>query len=81
LKHHLRATIEEAAAIVRALPHQRLTERIQPQGYDVSGLEAIYQVVQHLSGHTFQIMLLTKLYTASDLGFFAHLNRPTEPRV
>jgi hypothetical protein len=76
LKHHIRATIEEAAAIVRGLPHERLTERVRPQGYDVSVLEAIYQAVQHLSGHAFQIMLLTKFHTGRDLGFFAHLNRP-----
>jgi hypothetical protein len=71
LKRHIRATIEEAAAIVRAVQPERLTERIQPQGYDVSVLEAIYQVVQHLSGHAFQIMLLTKFHTGNDLAFFA----------
>lgn len=76
LKRQIRATIEEATAIVRNVPHERLTERIQPQGHDVSVLEAIYQTVQHLSGHAFQIMLLTKLHTGRDLGFFAHLNRP-----
>ena len=76
LKRHLRATMEEAAATVRALPHERLTERIHPQGHDVSVLEAIYQAVQHLSGHAFQIMLLTKFHSGRDLGFFAYLNRP-----
>jgi hypothetical protein len=75
LKASLRAAIVEAAAIVRQVPHERLTERIHPQGYDASVLEAIYQVVQHLSGHAFQIMLLTKLYTGDDLGFFAHLRQ------
>lgn len=75
LKARLRATIEEAIAIVRKVSPERLTERIRPQGYDASVLEGIYQVVQHLSGHAFQIMLLTKLYTSEDLGFFAHLRQ------
>ena len=75
LKARLRGTIEEAAAIVRGVTPERLTERIRPQGYDASVLEGIYQVVQHLAGHAFQIMLLTKLYTSQDLGFFAHLRQ------
>jgi hypothetical protein len=78
LKSLLRGTVTEAIAVVRAVPEVRLTERIQPQGYDVSVLEAIYQVTQHLAGHAFQIMLLTKLHTHQDLGFFAHLNRSAQ---
>jgi hypothetical protein len=74
LKAKLRGTVEEAIAVIRSLPADRLTDRIQPQGFDVSVLEAIYQVVQHLAGHAFQIVLLTKLFTHQDLGFFAHLN-------
>ena len=73
----LRTTFEEAVAIVRNVTPERLTERIRPQGHDASVLEGIYQVVQHLSGHAFQIMLLTKLYTSQDLGFFAHLRHPS----
>jgi hypothetical protein len=76
LKSRIRSTMQEAAAIVRAVPHARLTERIQPQNSDVSVLEAIYQAVQHLSGHAFQIMLLTKFHTGQDLAFYAHLNPP-----
>jgi hypothetical protein len=75
LKARLRATIEEAVTVVRGVPDGRLTERIRTQGSDVSVLEAIYQVVQHVAGHAFQIILLTKLFTHQDLGFFAHLNR------
>ena len=75
LKARLHATVKEAAAIVRAVPAERLTDRIRPQGYDASVLEAIYQVVQHLAGHAFQVMLLTKLYTSEDLAFFANLRQ------
>jgi hypothetical protein len=75
LRASLRATVREAAAMVRNVTPERLTDRIHPQGYDASVLEAIYQVVQHLAGHAFQIMLLTKFYTGQDLGFFAHLRQ------
>jgi hypothetical protein len=81
LKARLRAAVEEAIAVIRSVPADRLTERIEPQGFSVSVLEAIYQVVQHLAGHAFQIILLAKLFTHQDLGFFAHLNRGAQPRL
>jgi hypothetical protein len=71
----LRATILEATDVIRSLAPARLTESIHPQGYDVTVLTAIYTAVEHFSGHSFQIMLLTKLFTAEDLGFYAHLSR------
>ena len=71
----LRITVEEAAVLFRALPHQRLMERFRVQGYEVTVLAAIYHVVEHFAGHTFQIMYATKLFTGEDLGFYAHLNR------
>ncbi len=75
----LRATVEEAVALFRALPPERLLERIRTQGYDNTVLAAIYHVVEHFAGHTFQIMLLTKQFTGEDLGFYAHLNG-SQPR-
>jgi hypothetical protein len=72
----LRITVNEAAGLFRALPHQRLMERFWVQGYEVTVLAAIYHVVEHFAGHTFQIMYATKLFTGEDLGFYAHLNGP-----
>lgn len=63
----------EAAAIIRGLSGARLTERITPQGYQVTVLEAIAHVVEHFSQHTGQIILLTKMLTGEDLGYYAHL--------
>ncbi len=60
-------TVAEATAVLAALPHERLTERIHPQGRDVSVLDAIYQVVGHVQMHLGQIILLTKHYAAQDL--------------
>lgn len=75
----LRATVEEAVALFRARPEERLLEHIHPQGYERTVLAAIYHVVEHFAGHTFQIMLLTKQFTEADLGFYAHLSG-SQPR-
>jgi hypothetical protein len=75
LKARLRSTVEDAVALIRALPAERLTEIIRPQGYEGTVLAAIYHVVEHFAGHAFQIMFATKLLTGGDLGFYAHLNR------
>jgi hypothetical protein len=69
----LRAVVEEAAAIIRQVPAERLLRRIHVQVYEVTVLGAIYHVVEHFSGHLFQIILLTKVFTHQDLGFYAHL--------
>ena len=70
----LRSTVEETAALVRTLPAGRLMERVGTQGYDCTVLAAIYHVVEHFAGHTFQIIYATKLCTGEDLGFYAHLS-------
>ena len=75
----LRATVEAAAALLRALPAARLLERMQNQGYDNTLLAGIYHVVEHFAGHTFQIIYATKLFTAEDLGYYAHLSGSAAP--
>ena len=49
-------------------------DSVRTQGYDCTVLAAIYHVVEHFAGHTFQIIYATKLFTGEDLGFYAHLN-------
>jgi uncharacterized damage-inducible protein DinB len=61
------ATMDEAKRVIAAVPAERMTERVHPQGRDVSVLEAIYQVVGHVQQHTGQIILLTKQMLATDL--------------
>ena len=70
----LRGTVEEALAIIRSLPHERLVERIMIQGYDVTVLETIFHVVEHFSGHTSQIIYVAKMLTGEDLGFYSYLS-------
>ncbi|MGA2216315.1 MAG: DinB family protein [Bryobacteraceae bacterium] len=69
----LKTRAADAAAIIREVPPGRLTERITPQGHDVTVLEAIAHVVEHFSQHTGQIILLTKILTGDDLAYYQHL--------
>ncbi len=74
LKRRLRSAVDEAAAVIRALPGERLVEfRNIQKHYDVTVLEAIYHVVEHFSGHAGQIIFATKLLTGEDLGFYSYL--------
>jgi len=76
LKRRLRTTVDEAVSLIRALPADQLTRpRTIQKHYDVTGLEAIYHVVEHFSGHTGQIIFATKLLTGEDLGFYAYLRK------
>lgn len=76
LKRRLRSTVDEACALIRALPPERLCERIAVQRYDVTVLEAILHVMEHFSGHTGQIIFATKFLTGEDLGFYTFLRSP-----
>jgi uncharacterized damage-inducible protein DinB len=73
LSELLKSRVADAVGIIREVPAARLTERITPQGHDVTVLEAIAHVVEHFSQHTGQIMLLTKMLTGQDLGYYRHL--------
>jgi len=69
----LRAVVDDAVRVIGDLPHARLAEAVSIQGDDTTVLAAIFHVVEHFSGHTYQIILLTKRATHEDLGFYAHL--------
>jgi hypothetical protein len=70
---NLRAVVNDAVRVIRTLPPARLTEPVRIQGYDTTVLAAIFHVVEHFSGHTYQIILLTKRATHEDLGFYGYL--------
>jgi uncharacterized damage-inducible protein DinB len=66
----LRQTLNEADQTLATFDSNRLLERFTIQKSDVSALAAIFHVVEHFSMHTGQIVLLTKLLTATDLRFY-----------
>ena len=69
----LRTAVDDACSVLSHVQGGRLEERLTVQGYDVAVLEAIFHVVEHFSYHTGQIAFVTKMLTASDLGFYRHL--------
>jgi len=71
----LRGVVEQAVQVIGGLSEHALTQRVTIQGYDVTKLEAVYHVVEHFTGHAFQIIFATKLLTNADMGFYAHLSR------
>ncbi len=70
----LRDTVEQAVHVIAGLDEARLTKMYEIQIYRVSGVEAVYHVVEHFAQHTGQIMFITKMLTGGDLGFFRHLS-------
>ena len=65
-----KATLRTVDATLAQFDESRLLEIFQIQGTTVTALEAIFHVTEHFSMHTGQIILLTKLLTASDLHFY-----------
>lgn len=68
-------TIAEAAAVLDTLTEDQLRASYQIQGYRVSGLDAVYQVVEHFGLHYGQIAYITKMLTDRNLGFYKELDR------
>ena len=64
------STLEEVVTVLRELDPSSLLEKRKIQGTEVDVLEAIFHVTEHFSMHTGQIIMLTKLLTASDLRFY-----------
>ena len=65
-----KSALKKVDATLAQFDDSRLLETFQIQGTSVTALEAIFHVTEHFSMHTGQIILLTKLQTASDLHFY-----------
>ncbi|WP_109486143.1 DUF1572 family protein [Occallatibacter savannae] len=68
-------TIDEAAKVLVRLTPEELLATWQIQGYTVSGLAAVYQVVEHFGLHCSQIVYITKMQEGRDLAFYSELNK------
>lgn len=66
----LRSTLADVETVLRELDPSTLLEKRKIQGNEVEILQAIFHVTEHFSMHTGQIILLTKLLTATDLHFY-----------
>lgn len=68
-------TMQEAAEVLALLNAADLTARYEIQGYNVTGLDAIYQTVEHFGMHYGQILYIIKSRNGADLGFYRELNK------
>jgi hypothetical protein len=71
----LSATLDAAGAVLDRLTVEELLAPYEIQGYHVHGLDAVYQAVEHFGLHYGQIVYISKLLTAKDLGFYKELNK------
>jgi molybdopterin converting factor small subunit len=71
----LGATMQSASEVLARLTETDLLATFQIQGYTVSGLGAVYQVVEHFGMHYGQIVFVTKLLRGQDLGFYRELDK------
>jgi uncharacterized damage-inducible protein DinB len=65
----LGATVDEAGKVLDRLTEAELTATYEIQGFTVSGLQAVYQVVEHFGLHYGQVLYITKMLTARDMQF------------
>jgi hypothetical protein len=71
----LSATMQEASDVLARLTHADLVAPYEIQGYKVTGLYAVYQVVEHFGMHYGQILYITKTRRGADLGFYGELSK------
>ena len=76
----LGATMDEAAKVLARLTHDELLATWHIQGYTVTGLAAVYQVVEHFGLHYGQIVYITKMQEGRDLGFYSELSKTGRAR-
>jgi uncharacterized damage-inducible protein DinB len=81
LLRRLGSTLDQAAEVLTRLTALDLHTSYTIQGYNVRGMEAIYHVVEHFCLHYGQIVYITKMLTAKDMGFYKELGATgrTEP--
>ena len=75
LLSQLGATMQQAAEVLARLTPADLAAPYEIQGYKVSGLDAVYQVVEHFAMHYGQILYIVKTLHGADLGFYSELNK------
>ena len=61
LLRQLEAVVDEARAVLARLTARQLLEARRIQGFDVTGLAAVFDTVPHFRGHTQEIVSLTRL--------------------
>jgi hypothetical protein len=76
LLRRLDAVVGEAKQVLARLPALQLLEVRRIQGFDVTGLAALFDSVPHFRGHTQEIVHMTRLRLGDDYQFSW---KPTTP--
>jgi len=74
--------LDDADAVLAKLTAADLAASRAIQGRDVNVMEAIYHVVEHFAGHTYQIVLVAKMHSPGAIRFYEDaggLARPVWP--
>jgi hypothetical protein len=71
----LSTTMQQASEVLSRLTEADLLAPFDIQGYHVTGLDAVYQVVEHFGLHYGQILYITKMLRSEDLGFYRDLSQ------
>ncbi|MBV9479134.1 MAG: DUF1572 family protein [Acidobacteria bacterium] len=79
LVDQLGRTMKEAAEVLARLTEIDLLTCLQIQGYTVTGIEAVYTVVEHFGVHYGQVLYVAKMLRAENLGFYRELDRTGRP--
>jgi len=73
LLEKLADTLQDVKEVLPRITESDLLATYHIQGYTVSGLHAVYQVIEHFGLHYGQIAYITKLLRGADLGFYREL--------
>jgi uncharacterized damage-inducible protein DinB len=65
-----RDVITRANQVIASLAREQLEQNYPIQGRTVTGVAAVFHVVEHFSFHTGQIVSMTKLFTGKDLSLY-----------
>jgi hypothetical protein len=74
LLERLQQTLDEVDKVLERITAAELAATYYIQGYTVTGLAAIYQVVEHFGLHYGQILYINKMLLGDDLKFYRQLN-------
>ncbi len=75
LLEKLDATMRDASQVLARITEADLLTTFHIQGYTVTGLGAVYHVVEHFGMHYGQIVFVTKLVRGENLGFYSELDK------
>lgn len=75
LVEKLGATVQQAGETLARLTEADLLATYEIQGFTVSGLHAVYQVIEHFALHYGQVLYITKQFRGEDLGFTRQLDK------